>query len=68
MPHASKFESAISFGAELWATPYFRVEALFLGLSECLASLGPLESLESRGRRVNSGECDHRSNAFRIKK
>ena len=35
--------------------------------SECLASLG-LESLESRGRRVNSGECDHRSNAFRIKK
>ena len=28
----------------------------------------PLESLESRGRRVNSGECDHRSNAFRIKK
>ena len=36
--------------------------------SECLASLGPLESLESRGRRVSSGECDHRSNAFRIKK
>ena len=43
-------------------------EAEVSNTSEYLASLGPLESLESRGRRVNSGECDHRSNAFRIKK
>ena len=27
----------------------------------------PLKSLESRSRRVNVGECDHRLNVFRIK-
>ena len=37
-------------------------------LVSALLRSDPLKSLESRGRRVDSGECDHRSNAFRIKK